>query len=287
MNESATASVTKARRRPLKPGRILAGALILAFSLVYLVPLYWMLTGSFETAINTLKIPPDIFPAHPTLNNYIRLIFESDAPRWFLNSLITATVSAFGAVICASMAGYILGTRSFPGSRVIFWAIVASIALPTAVVLIPRYLLMRDVGWIDTYQGLIAPEIVYPFGVFLITQFMYTVPHDLLDAARIDGASEWATFRRVALPLIRPAVGAVAIFAFINAWTDYIWQIVIINSEQMQTLPVGVTITGAGYEHTDYGIAMAGATLAFLPMVAIFLAFRSYFTVGITTGAVR
>ena len=160
-------------------------------------------------------------------------------------------------------------------------------ALPSAVTIVPLFLIMRDLGWINTYAGMIAPDIAYPFGVFLMRQFMHTVPRELFDAAKVDGASELQVFLRIVLPLTRPALGAIAIFAFINSWTNYIWQTVIINSEDLQTLPVGIAKLASGYQSFDLGLAMAGATVAFLPMLLIFIFFQGYFTKGVTAGRSR
>ena len=256
-------------------------------SFIYLLPLYWMITGSFQPLTNTLRVPPDWFPPAPTLQNYQNLFEGTGVPRWFFNSVVVAVAASVLSVFTSSTAGYVLGARTFPGSRILFYIIVISIALPSAVTLVPLFLIMRDLGWINTYMGLIAPDIAYPFGVFLMRQFMHTIPHDLFDAAKVDGASEIGIYRKIVLPLTKPALGAIAIFAFFNSWTNYIWQVVIINSEDLQTLPVGVGKLASGYQDFDLGLAMAGATIAFLPLLLIFLLFQSYFTKGITSGALK
>ena len=262
-------------------------AILLVLSAIYLLPLYWMVTGSLQPLTNTLRVPPDWFPPAPTLDNYQRLFSGTLVPRWFFNSVVVAVLSVLGAVATSSMAGYALGARKFPGSQVLFYVVVISMALPSAVTLVPLFLIMRDLGWINTYQGMFAPDIAYPFGVFLMRQFMHTAPHELFDAAKVDGASEWGVFRKIVLPLTRPALGAIAIFAFFNSWTNYIWQVVIINTEELQTLPVGVGMLASGYQSFGLGLAMAGATVAFAPMLLIFLLFQRYFTKGITSGALK
>jgi len=268
-------------------GRSITIGLLLVLSGIYLMPLYWMLTGSFQPVTNTLKVPPDFFPPSPTLTNYQHLLDGTLTPRWFFNSCFVAAVSSLGAVITSATAGYALGARKFPGSRTLFYIIIISMALPSAVTLVPLFLIMRDLGWINSYAGLIAPDIAYPFGVFLMRQFMHTVPHELFDAAKVDGASELQVFTRIVLPLTRPALGAIAIFAFISSWTNYIWQVVITNSEELQTLPVGIAKLASGYQSFDLGLAMAGATVAFLPMLLIFIFFQGYFTKGVTSGALK
>ena len=261
--------------------------ILLALSAIYLLPLYWMVSNSFQPLTNTLRIPPDFFPPCPRSRTTSACSSDTGAPRWFFNSVFVAVVSAFGAVVTSSMAGYALGAHKFPGSRVLFWVILIAMVLPSAVTLVPLFLIMRDLGWINTYMGLIAPDIAFPFGVFLMRQFMHTVPRDLFDAAKVDGASEFGIYRRIVLPLTRPALGAIGIFAFFSSWTNYIWQVVIINDDELQTLPVGVGKLAYGYQSFDLGLAMAGATVAFLPMLVLFLLFQGYFTKGITSGALK
>lgn len=260
---------------------------LLVVALIYLLPLYWMISGSFELRENTIRTPPNFFPNPPTLENYRKLIFETPTVRWFLNSVIVAAIISTGAVITSTTAGYAFGVLRFPGREPLFWLVLVSMALPSAVTVVPLFLIMREIGWIDTYPGMIAPLVAYPFGVFLVRQFMHTIPHELFDAAKVDGASGWAVFRRIAVPLVRPAVGAVAIFAFMAGWTDYIWQLIVVNDTDMKTLPVGIATVVRGYETVDLGMTMAGATIAFIPMLIIFIAFQGYFIRGITGGATK
>ena len=159
--------------------------------------------------------------------------------------------------------------------------------MPKQISLIPLYILMQKLKWFNTYQGMIAPYVCYPFGIFLMRQFMQSIPNDLLDAARIDGATEIGIFRHVIVPLSKPAIGALAIFAFTAGWNDYIWQLLMITKRKMMTLPVGVSKLTAALDHYDLGLAMAGATFAFVPMLIVFLIFQDYFVKGITVGAVK
>ena len=273
-------------RRPLRARRRLLWGLLTVAALVYLLPLYWMLIGSFESVTDTLKTPPDFFPSPPTVENYVRLLLETQAPRWFLNSCVVAGVAALGAMTTSALAGYAF-SKDFPGSRILFWIVVLAMAVPNAVTVIPLFIQMQEYGWINSYQAMIAPHIAYPFGVFLVRQFMQTVPGELMDAGRVDGASEFQVFRRIVLPLIMPAVAAVGIFAFVHGWTDYLWQLIAVTDEEMKTLPIGVATVVRGYETTDVGLVLAGASLAFAPMAIIFILFQRYFTEGITSGALR
>lgn len=268
-------------------GQVGARILALALSIVFLLPLYWMINGSFQVTTNTIRLPPPWLPIDATISNYARLLSTTQAPRWFLNSLFVSTAATVAAVVTSTTAGYVFSRKPFPGSRWLFWLVIVSMALPGSVTLVPLYIIMRDLGWIDSYMGIIAPLVAYPFGAFLVRQYMQVIPKDLFDAATVDGASEWSVFRLVVLPLAKPVIGAVAIFSFIGAWGDYLWQLVIVNSPELNTFPVGLATVIHGYERVDLGLAMAGATVAFLPMLLIFLLFQDYFTKGIVGGAVK
>ncbi|MGC8827783.1 MAG: carbohydrate ABC transporter permease [Anaerolineae bacterium] len=256
-------------------------------SLISLMPIYWMITGSFKIQHDAIAYPPELFPAHPTLKNWEKLLVGMPTLRWLLNSFIAASGVALLGVITSTLAGYAFGKKRFPGQNFLFWLLLLTMMLPKQISLIPLFIMMRDLKWFDTYFALIIPYAAYPFGIFLVKQFMQGIPSDLLDAAKIDGASEFGVFWHVVLPLTKPAVGALAIFAFMFGWNDYIWQLVVTNKQTMLTLPVGVSKLVAGWATIDIGVGMAGATLAFIPMLVIFLLFQDYFVKGITVGAVK
>ncbi len=276
-------------RPRLSRGMYWFGVLVVfVLALASLMPLYWMVTGSFKLQSNAMAIPPEWFPKEPTLENYRKLLFASTPTfRWLLNSIIVAGGVAFLAVATSLLAGYAFGKKKFPGRTVLFWLLIITMMMPKQISLIPLYILMQRLGWFNSYQGMIAPYLAYPFGIFLIRQFMQGIPNDLIDAARIDGASELGIFWYVIVPLAKPAIGALAIFAFMAAWNDYIWQLLMITKRQMLTLPVGVSKLTSALGQYDLGLAMAGATFAFVPMVFIFLIFQDFFVKGITVGAVK
>jgi multiple sugar transport system permease protein len=228
-----------------------------------------------------------MFPTNPTLQNWQSLLVGRSSLRWLLNSIIVSGAIAGFSVFTSTLAGYAFGKKRFPGQGVLFWMVLMTMMLPRQISLIPLFIMMRDLRWFDTYQAMIVPYIAYPFGIFLIKQFMQSIPDDLIGAAKIDGASEIQLFWWVILPLTKPAVGAVAIFAFMFGWNDYLWQLVIINKNEMTTLPIGISKLVAGWGSVDIGLGMAGATLAFIPMLLIFLFFQDYFVKGITMGAVK
>ncbi|MGQ9665737.1 MAG: carbohydrate ABC transporter permease [Anaerolineae bacterium] len=256
-------------------------------SLISLMPIYWMITGSLKVQHDAIAYPPELFPSHPTPANWEKLVVGMPTPRWLLNSFIAASGVALLGVITSTLAGYAFGKKRFPGQNLLFWLLLLTMMLPKQISLIPLFIMMRDLKWFDTYFALIIPYAAYPFGIFLVKQFMQGIPNDLIDAAKIDGASELGVFWYVVLPLTKPAVGALAIFAFMFGWNDYIWQLVVTNQQTMLTLPVGVSKLVAGWGTIDIGVGMAGATLAFIPMLIIFLLFQDYFVKGITVGAVK
>ncbi|MDQ7027091.1 MAG: carbohydrate ABC transporter permease [Anaerolineae bacterium] len=284
-------SEEKTQQRQYLAGRLLryfALAIVIFLAILLFLPIFWMIVGSFKIQRVALAYPPEFIPRHPTIENWTRLLVDRPSLRWLLNSFIVAGGIAVVSVITSTFAGYAFGKKEFPGRTLIFWSILMTMMLPRQIYMIPLFVLMKDLGWFNSYQGMIAPYIVYPFGIFLMRQFMQSIPDELLEAGTIDGASELQLFWNIVLPLSRPAVGAIAIFAFMAGWNDYLWQLVIATKEEWLTLPVGVAkLTASGVGSIDIGVGMAGATFAFIPMLLIFLLFQQYFIKGITVGALK
>lgn len=281
----ANNNVTIAGKKKKKTLSYILVSVVFLAAFIFLFPFYWMVTSSFKSLFVAVAIPPEWFPMKPILENYIYL-FQQPAARWLLNSLIGAGGTTILVLFTSSMAGYSLSKKEFPGRDQIFWLFVAVMALPKQVLLVPLFVLMKNFNLFDTYAGLILPAVGWPFGVFLMKQFSQTLPTELLQSADIDGCSEIKKFLLIVLPLVKPGLGALAIFTFMAAWNDYFWQLIMIKSTLMKTLPLGV----AGLQEefrSNYGVIMAGSTLASLPMIAVFLAFQKYFAQGITLGAVK
>lgn len=264
---------------------ILAMLFIINLALFFIFPFYWIVTGAFKVQNVAIAIPPEWFPLQPTLDNWVKL-FEAPALRWLFNSFFVAFSTMVLVCVTASMAGYVLAKKQFPGRKLVFWTFIAAMSLPKQVILIPLVNILADFRWIDTYQSLIFPAVAWPFGIFLMKQFTQTLPVELIEAAKIDGCSEWRIFTDIVLPIVKPGIGALAIFTFMSSWNDYFSQLIFIRSKAMQTLPLGVALMQQEFT-TNYGVLMAGAALASLPMILIFLAFQKYFTQGITMGAVK
>ncbi|MGO4499525.1 carbohydrate ABC transporter permease [Paenibacillus sp. 2RAB27] len=259
--------------------------LLILSTLFFIFPFYWIVTGAFKFQTVATQIPPEWFPLKPTLQNWADL-FKNPVWRWTLNSFIIALVEMSAVCLVSASAGYVLAKKLFPGRKIIFTMFIAAMALPKQVILVPLFTMLADFGWVNTYHGLILPAIGWPFGVFLMKQFAQTVPGELIEAAKIDGCSEIRLFSTIILPLLKPALGALAIFTFIASWNDYFSQLIMTRSTSMMTLPLGVA-TMQGEFTTNYGIMMAGAALASVPMITIFLVFQKAFTQGITMGAVK
>ncbi len=266
---------------------IVSMTILIMFTIFFIFPFYWIATGAFKIQEVAISIPPEWFPLKPTLENFDKLLIPLTI-RWFLNSVFVSFMTTVLVCITASLAGYALAKKQFPGSSFIFIAFVAAMALPKQVILIPLLKFVTELGWIDSYKALILPAVGWPFGVFLMKQFSHSVPNELLESARIDGCGELRTFLNIVLPIIKPGIGALAIFTFIASWNDYFSQLIFTNSEAMKTLPLGVASMAQSAEFSlNYGLLMAGALLASLPMITVFLMFQNYFTQGVTMGAVK
>ncbi len=288
--------------------RIFAMIVLIILALLFTFPLYWILTGSFKTAKVINSPVPQWWPQEWVMTNYQTLmsrqsasLFEFHIPlidltisgvvvpaavRWLFNTIFMAVVSMLLTCATAALAGYALAKKRFKGRTILFSVIVAAMALPKQVILIPLLREMSSLNLYNTIWAVIFPIVGWPFGIFLIRQFAEGIPGEMMEAARIDGANEWQTFIRVAFPLLKPGIGALAIFTFINSWNDYFMQLIMLTSTSNLTISLGIAKLQAE-NSTDFGLIMAGAALAAIPIIIVFLIFQKYFTKGITMGAVK
>lgn len=273
------------KRKKVSPREIIFMSIIVLLSIVFLFPFYWIITGAFKPQNVTIQIPPQWFPTNPTFENFVMLA-KNPLFKWTFNSFFIAFCTMLVVCITATMAGYVLAKKKFPGRQMIFWMLIIAMALPKQVVMIPLFTILSKLGWINSFKGLILPAAAWPFGVFLMKQFSQGIPGELLEAAKIDGCSEFRIFTNIVVPLVKPGIGALAIFTFISSWNDYFMQLIVIRGSSKFTLPLGVALMQQEFT-TNYGAIMAGAALASLPMIIIFIAFQKYFTQGITMGAVK
>lgn len=276
-----------AKRKFLKyPVKTLTTLLLYILAIMLLFPIYWMFAASFMTDAEISSIPPLFFPKKFYLKNYIEMFRTAPTLRWFFNSVYVSAVTTFLIVLISSMAGYSFAKKNFFARDIIFYSMVLTMMIPKQILLVPLFKIVRDLNMFNSLMGLIVPALGWPFGVFLIKQFMVTLPSELVQAAKIDGCSEFGIYARIMLPLAKPGLGALAIFTFINSWNDYMWQLLVISSKVLKTLPLGVATFKEEFS-ARYGIQLAGASVASIPMIVIFLMFQKYFTKGITLGAVK
>lgn len=234
-----------------------------------------------------MELPPDWIPRDVSLGNFREAFARSPVVRWTFNSLIMAgAVTAF-QLLFATMAGYGFAKKQFPGREVIFWLYVSSMMIPSFALLIPLFTLMARMGLVDSYIGLIAPGLSAPFGVFLMRQFIQTLPTDLIDAARMDGCSELRVFFDIILPLSKPGLAVLGIFVFMGQWSAFLWPLIITSSNDMRTLMVGFAMLANQEMRVNYGAQMAAATYMALPMIVVFFAFQRYFLRGVTIGGIK
>ena len=271
--------------KKLTPGKVITNVVLVLLAIFFIFPLYWIITGSFKDPIAVNANPPVWFPTSPTPNNYERL-FQNPALRWLGNTVFMAVMAMLLTCITASMAGYALAKKRFPGRKLVFSIMICAMALPKQVILIPLLKEMSFFNLHDNIWSVILPTVGWPFGVFLMKQFSETIPGEMLEAARIDGAGEVRTFVKIVLPMVTPGIGALAIFTFINSWNDYFLQLIMLNSRNNLTISLGIAKLQAEMSN-DFGLIMAGAALAAIPIIAVFLMFQKYFTQGIAMGAVK
>lgn len=276
--------------------------IIVILAALSVFPLYWIITGAFKTTREINATTPVWWPSTWKLDNFTRLFSKRSAPlfelgalkgptvpgaiRWLLNTVFMAIAAMVLTCITASMAGYVLAKKRFTGKKALFTLIVCAMALPKQVILVPLIKEISALGLYDTIWAVIFPTVGWPFGVFLMKQFSEGIPGEMLEAAKIDGANEAKTFVEIVVPMVKPGIGALAIFTFINSWNDYFMQLIMLSKSNNLTISLGIA-TMQAENSTDFGIIMAGAALASVPIIVVFLAFQKYFTQGITMGAVK
>ncbi|HHT90060.1 MAG: carbohydrate ABC transporter permease [Bacillota bacterium] len=269
-----------------RPGHYLSFVFLLGAAIIALLPLYWMVVTALQQPTLTVSFPPEWFPSNPTFLNFQRFFGRPHVLTWTTNSLIVALAVTGIQIFTCAMAGYAFAKKKFPGGNFLFYLYIASMMIPGQVTLVPLFLIMSRLNLLDTYAGLVLPGIAGPFGVFLMKQFISTLPTDLIEAATIDGCGEWLTFMKVILPLAKPGLAVLGIFTFMGQWNQFLWPLIITNSSSMRTLPVGLALLQEELP-MQYGLLMAGATYAAIPMIIIFLMFQKYFLRGITVGALK
>lgn len=280
-------AVLKVQQRDIRRRRFGQLALMIILflgGLMMIFPFVWMVSSSFKRPqdIYSLALIPPVF----TLDSYRTVLQDTAYVRWFANSLVIAIITTASVAFFDSLAGYTLAKFRFPGAMIIFILILSTLMVPTEMLVIPWFMMSIEMGWTDTYWGVMFPGVISAFGVFLMRQFFMGVPNELLDAARIDGFNEFQIFTRIALPLVKPAVAALCIFTFLGNWNAYIWPLIVIRSEEMRTLPVGIAFFSTENQ-AAFDLIMAAAALATIPVIIVFLIFQKHIIKGIALAGLK
>lgn len=243
-----------------------------------------MVISSFKTDLEI--ITQKVFPSKINFNNYKYIFKQSGVLRWFFNSTFISLISTFGVVIVTLFAAYSLGRLKFPGNKLLFYLTLAGIMIPLQAIMIPRYLLLRDLNLLNSYWGLIIPYMVNPMFVLIVSQFFRGIPKEFEEAARIDGAGELYILFRIMVPLARPSLVAISVFSFVSTWNDFLWPLIVMTEQKMYTLPVGLATFYGSYS-MKYGVTMAGNVIAALPIFIFFLIFQEQIIQGLTVGGLK
>jgi len=268
----------------LNPKKIIIWTFLFIGAVIMMTPIIFMFSASFK--YNDQIYDLTLFTSDLTLDNYIYLIANTDFIVWLSNSLFISLFTTFCVLFFDSLVGYTLAKFQFNGQKIVFIAILSTLMIPTEMLVIPWYIIARDFGLLDTYLGLILPGIMTGFGVFLMKQFFEGVPDDYLEAARIDGVGEFTIFIRIALPLVTPALSALAIFTFLGNWTAFLWPLIVSSSAELFTVPVGLA-SFSGEFQSDWELIMTGAALATLPTLLVFLILQRYIIRGVVLGGLK
>ena len=258
---------------------------LVASALTMVLPFFWMVNTSLKSLSDVFKAPFAL-PIPPLWSNYPAVFETIPFARCYLNTLLVTIARTLGVLLTSSMAAYAFARLRFPGRDALFLLYLGTMMIPSQVTMIPNFILMRLLGWRDTYQALIVPHLFSAFGVFLLRQFFLTVPPSLEEAAILDGCSHWGVFRRIVLPLARPALATLTVFTFLGAWNDFMWPLIMTDSPELAVLSVGLSYLQQ-MSHTDWPLLMAGAVMALLPVLIVYVSAQQYFVEGIALTGIK
>jgi multiple sugar transport system permease protein len=281
----------KQQRRPKKRinfGRIAVYIILILGSIVALMPFLWMILASFKTGAEVRQIPPTFWPVEPTLENYITIFTDPKLPLalFYRNSALIAIVNTATALFTSSLFGYIFAKFKFPGSRFWFWIVLALMMIPFQVTMIPSYLILAKLGLLNKLTGLMIGAAITPFGIFLMRQFSMSIPNEMLDAARVDGASEWRIYWSIVLPQLGPALATLGMLTFMFNWNAYLWPLIVLTEQSKRTLPI--ILTWYTTQHSNQTqLSMAATVLVILPILVVFLISQRWIVRGITLSGLK
>jgi multiple sugar transport system permease protein len=270
----------------MKRSTVLINTALVVGAVLTVFPLLWMLSVSFMPRGAASSYPPPLLPAVPTFENYEQLFTQHAAARYMFNSALIATCATMISLVFNTMAGYAFAKLRFAGRERIFQVLLGALVIPAQVTMIPLFALVKYMGLVSTYGGVLVPTLASVFGIFLIRQYSLSLPDELLEAARIDGASEWRIFRSIVVPLLKPILVTLAILTFLATWNDFMWPLIVLTEQKYQTLPV--VLAGLSREYVqDNELMMAGAVITIVPVLVLFLAMQRYYIAGILAGSVK
>jgi len=272
--------------RRIRPGAVLLNVGAALVALLVLAPLLWMVTVSLMSAGEAAQFPPPILPAVPTFEHYRALFVDYGVGRYLINSAALATLATLLALLFTLPAGYAFAKLRFRGRERTFQALVGALVIPGQIGMLPLFLMLKYMGLVNSYAGALVPWLAGIFGVFLVRQYALSVPDEMLEAARIDGASEWQIFTRLVLPTLQPVIVTLALFVFLGSWNDFLWPLIILSDQDLYTLPVA--LAALSREHVqDNELMMAGSVITTLPVLIVFLALQRYYLSGLMAGSVK
>ena len=259
---------------------LLTGAFFMVF------PYYWMVISSLKPPEELYTYPPRLFVSHPTIAPYTELFTLLPMARSLFNSIFVASTVTLSNMLFGSLAGYAFAKLRFPGRDALFLLLISAMMIPWQVFLIPGFVIVKHLGWLNTFWALIIPNLAMPFGIFLCRQYIISIPDSLIEAARIDGCGELSIYWRVILPLLTPALATLAIFTFLSQWNSFVWPLIVVQSSQMRTVPLVMAVLN-GQFGANFAMVMAGALVVTLPMLVVFLLFQRQFITGVFLTTIR
>ncbi|HEX7850526.1 MAG TPA: carbohydrate ABC transporter permease [Sphingomonas sp.] len=270
----------------MRRARLLTNLALWAVALFAMAPLLWMVSVSLMTPGEASSFPPPLLPKHPTLGNFVELFANTDMARYLVNSLTLATLATLMSLTFNVMAGYAFAKLRFRGRDRLFRFLLTALVIPAQVAMIPLFLICKSLGIVNSFAGVLVPSIATVFGIFLVRQYALSIPDEMLEAARIDGASESRIFRSIVLPTLKPILATLATFSFLGSWSDFLWPLIILNDSQKQTLPVA--LANLSREHVqDIELMMAGSVVTLVPVLLLFLLLQRYYIAGLMAGSVK
>lgn len=291
--QAITTSRPAAARQPISLARIVRNIPLYLFALLgaglTILPFVWMILSSLKNNAEIFRYPPSFLPEVFYISNYAKLIEMWPFGMWYVNSILVSAVGTIAVLFFSSLAGFGFAKYEFKGRGVLFGILIASTMIPFQLILIPLFIQVSRLGMTNTYAGLILPFMAPALGIFLMKQFMSAIPNELLDSARIDGCSEFGIYWNIIVPLIRPAMGTLAIITFLGSWNSFTWPLVILRSDAMMTLPIGLArmTENVPGKTRDFGVIMAAASLVSVPVIAVFMAMQRQFISGLLSGSVK